>query len=120
MEIQANVSLLILLLDIQRHHNKMIVVNPNCLIFGAKFIFQFHNFVCYPLVYITKIFPINEGFIFHIVKILEIMKKWSQDVFVEIEVWLELLCCHENWVSIHLVKLSFKLVFFLLTYIFKS
>lgn len=84
-----------------------------------KFIFHINYLICKFLVNYYKIFPILKEFSLKVVKIIEIVKKWSQYIFIKQKIWFGFLRSHKYRIRINFSKLNWQLIFFLITHIFQ-
>jgi hypothetical protein len=69
----------------------MAIVDPNGLNSAIELILYIDNFLSYFFVDIDVIFPVLQTIIPHVVEILEVVEKWSQNVFVKQKIRAKLL-----------------------------
>lgn len=91
MEEEPNISFFVKFFHVERHHQKMTIMDPNSLSGWSLLILDLDDLVSYLLVDIDIVLPILEVLIPHIIKVLEIVEQRPDDILVEQQVWRQLL-----------------------------
>ena len=83
---EADVRSLKLLLHVQRHHYKLVVVDPDlseASSFFGQLILDLDYLVCEYHADLDETLPVFDEFLPHVVEVFEVVEQWPEDVLVE-------------------------------------